>query len=784
MFSRRVWIALVLTVLISSVATAQNSSTTSPIQNGELVITNLLVNQTTQGYYLGFVVSLDKLAEPMLIKPAGRFVRVSLPPGTYTLQGIGLWDLQNKRFGNYAQGTSGATLVIRAGKVTFLPFLLQSKLLRVANSRTSIKPDIKPVRLSANALGALRAEYTADLARGSTDVLPLATPESLAQSIGQKRFSGGPLLGQYEKPFAQWAKENGIAFPGKYTDGSGDALFPRLIIDPAYRSVEVRGYLPQKGMLVINWNGESNSQIYNGGYTKQSLTSTIGGTSPVAKIAFDWFEPSGKRMSQLYFVRFDGTNSVKPGRVERTLADGTKVVIEDSLVQVITPDVAKVFSTGKIGGQPIDGALLSIFHDSFDFLYVAPANEINLPGEDGDSQKVTNDTKGVGLSLFSNPITKRLRAVIRLITPASFTEGWSLMCHELLHSWANFIIPNNTGGHWGYATAAGKLGGIEASTLQSLGNGTYRTRYFSEVHDWWLPYSKLELYLMGLLPASEVPPVTIFHGMKVIKRATSTSDEEFSAKSVTTLTIRDIIKKYGPRVPAYPNAPHAFRALAVILTPRVLSPAETLPVREALAVFSDPRPLTFGAGYNTSLNFAAATRGLGSIRFDGLIKELKSTAPPTIPPSETAELVFTNSLKNETDFNFYVGFSISFEGLPKPILIKPDGRFVQVRLKPGSYRLKGISLVRLSTGKAYYSVPNIPEVDFELKAGQPVVFPWVFLSELLGTDRSYRPRFDPRFQDSAGRAALLAEYERAVKAKSRDLLPARGVEDFFLQPGK
>jgi hypothetical protein len=103
----------------------------------------------------------------------------------------------------------------------------------------------------------------------------------------------------------------------------------------------------------------------------------------------------------------------------------------------------------------------------------------------------------------------RLRAVIHL----SMRNGPSL--HELLHAWANFIVPTGIASHWNFSSSGGgQLGAYDGNTFTDLRGGPYQASNgragstgFGTVANGGntVPYSDLELYLMGMCAADGVP---------------------------------------------------------------------------------------------------------------------------------------------------------------------------------------------------------------------------------------------------------------------------------------
>jgi hypothetical protein len=86
-------------------------------------------------------------------------------------------------------------------------------------------------------------------------------------------------------------------------------------------------------------------------------------------------------------------------------------------------------------------------------------------------------------------------------------------------------------------------------------------------------FSYLELYLMGVLPASAVPPFFILRNQR--NAGTSPDGNPMVAADKVTITIEDVIAHNGPRVPSFENAPKAYNTamVAVTLHGRQPSPA-------------------------------------------------------------------------------------------------------------------------------------------------------------------------------------------------------------------
>ncbi len=267
------------------------------------------------------------------------------------------------------------------------------------------------------------------------------------------------------------------------------------------------------------------------------------------------------------------------------------------------------------------------FRDEFDFLFIIS----NLDNREdrarpyiGASIVVRNNVRGIGKGIYpadsrSSYGSDRLLAVMHLTEREGITGGPVL--HELMHTWGNDILPD-PGGHWGFISPKGQLGGFDMADLVDLGGGRYRAGHFSPegYADQSLPYSPIELYTAGFIPPGEVPPLRIAedgawatdeNGGPVLENG----EPVFTASSFSTHTIQDIIDAEGPRVPDSANSQKSFRAGVIFLIDSS-HPA----TREQLDALSDD--ITWFTNPNnddnTNYNFYEATGGRATITMGGL----------------------------------------------------------------------------------------------------------------------------------------------------------------------
>jgi len=183
--------------------------------------------------------------------------------------------------------------------------------------------------------------------------------------------------------------------------------------------------------------------------------------------------------------------------------------------------------------------------------------------------------------------------------------------HETMHQWAVYLDASfgfdTASHHWGTAGTLGVLGGFDPDSLVDHGDGTYTVDRFELSGGTWTttPYSSIELYLMGLLAADEVEPIPVLINPVITDGSSPTT---VTVKSeLQTVTVDDIIQTHGNRMPDASSAQKEFKGAFVIVSERMLTPAELAYVDGRARALETTTP-------NEMLSFPAATRGLGSMR--------------------------------------------------------------------------------------------------------------------------------------------------------------------------
>jgi hypothetical protein len=220
--------------------------------------------------------------------------------------------------------------------------------------------------------------------------------------------------------------------------------------------------------------------------------------------------------------------------------------------------------------------LYSVFNDDFDFAAVMPGLQIFRPNGFGENVPynvlVKNDVQHIGIDIMDN--TARFGSTERLksVTYQSFSSI-AIFDHEIAHTWGaaigqslGLLSPVYTydvnQGHWNEnADMQGQLGAYFFGDGGAIGHFAYRSENL-----WRLirntttePYSPLELYVMGLIPPEEVPPIHI------LTKPDLTEQTSITAGSSRTVTIEEIMAaEGGSRLPSHEDSQKDFTMAFIV----------------------------------------------------------------------------------------------------------------------------------------------------------------------------------------------------------------------------
>ena len=255
--------------------------------------------------------------------------------------------------------------------------------------------------------------------------------------------------------------------------------------------------------------------------------------------------------------------------------------------------------------------------DDFDFLIILSVEATRPPDLFfGRSTGVQNAVEGLGGGTYKNSSAygsdERLKSIIYMPLTEYIKSGPFL--HEIMHTWGNKgFIPTTVGGHWGYASTAGQLGGFDE--LEELGGNSYRGKMngsngFGSFANGGnsIPYGNLELYLMGLIGPDELESIQVAVNPEFVSNS-----GEFTADEIVTNTAANLIAENGERIPSHINSQKAFKALTVIISTKALSQEKIEAINFNLENFS--RASAPDEKWGSTQNFWLATQGKASFDF-------------------------------------------------------------------------------------------------------------------------------------------------------------------------
>jgi len=254
----------------------------------------------------------------------------------------------------------------------------------------------------------------------------------------------------------------------------------------------------------------------------------------------------------------------------------------------------------------------SIFPDIFDFIILMPNGPIFNP--DNYSENVPyfviakNEVQNIGVPIFDDTSSFYSAGRLRGFIYHSWGYG-AILDHEIGHAWGvrlGYSLGLVEGGHWvAEADVNGQMS-LFVSTdgtvghLVDNGDGTWRVE--PENADTF-PYPPLELYVMGLIPPEDVPPVHI------LVNPDYSDPQRVTAEEVITITIDQLMAaEGGERTPLYPNAQTSFNAAFIVVSDEPFSNAEIAYYSLVSMYFSSQME---GESYLTP--FYTATGGLASL---------------------------------------------------------------------------------------------------------------------------------------------------------------------------
>jgi MYXO-CTERM domain-containing protein len=319
---------------------------------------------------------------------------------------------------------------------------------------------------------------------------------------------------------------------------------------------------------------------------------------------------------------FHPNKSFVPVRLRGSGVGGAATIQQVGEVVIIEGDEDLVSSDGMGGwgivadgnyAQQVDitNRFFEKYADEFDeIILFTTFSDTGAMGASAYEMSVQNKVKGIGRAVFDNTSfwgaeKKKLTAFVNMMRIDTYEgygvaltspDNWlyAVIGQEFGHGWLSFMSYIDANG----VKSMGLLGRDEshwASTLQAyasvLDGNEFSAApdgdgYYSVVNS-NARFSPLDLYGMGLIPASEVPP---FFLIKDAVTATGrTVNPANPIRSTTKLkgtrediTIEQVVASEGPRIPSSDNSQHGFRVAFVLLTRPGETAAQVIPTANKL----------------------------------------------------------------------------------------------------------------------------------------------------------------------------------------------------------
>ena len=355
------------------------------------------------------------------------------------------------------------------------------------------------------------------------------------------------------------------------------------------------------------------------------------------------------------------------------------VFLTSHAVNMITDNsFFQVFETSDIGVGPIAREFYRHFPDRFDFLFVFAGMPMSTTW--GAHFPVSNTTAGIGQihPVRSLEGIELLQSLIFINFENFGTVG--PVIHELAHRWGNYLDLFDRKFHWEYSDVGGVLGG-HYTEFDAVGDGRFALTGFKGSDIRGGVFSELELYLMGLISATEIQrEFRVIRDAEFIEK--DADGRDVVSGRLERVTMDDIIAAQGPRVPNYQSSPKRFTAAVIVVS--------TVPLdRECMEYFDRVSMLVSSTRDHPSA-FAAATgyratleTRLDHIRVTTAVERNTDHAPETMQLMQNAP----NPFNGRTSIAFTLPVSAHVELSIFNIAGQLVSSLTPGRLVPGAHEL-------------------------------------------------------------------------------------------------
>ncbi|MCI0338064.1 MAG: hypothetical protein L0226_10830, partial [Acidobacteria bacterium] len=308
--------------------------------------------------------------------------------------------------------------------------------------------------------------------------------------------------------------------------------------------------------------------------------------------------------------------------------------------------------------------------DVYDFVYFMTDFDFDLNGGAfAQYLSIRNDATGIGLNTFDGDTNgllgaRKIQGVLNLAniiddypdlpttrTPfvVGVNHGLSIMAQEQGHRWLSFIgfpgadprlLLGRDDGHWSYfyniestisSPAAQRVSSMEGNLWRENGNGTFTSVGMND------GYSRLDHYLIGLRPASDVADTFLIANPTTTGGRNRMSDTEVNRTiggTKQTVTIDQIVQANGARSPDSSTAQKSFRCAVILLVRE-----GTQPSAAALTKIARYR-LAWESYFSQSTDYLATINtGIADSTISRIIAAASAASfVPTLSPGEISSL--------------------------------------------------------------------------------------------------------------------------------------------------
>ncbi|MEE2787279.1 MAG: dickkopf-related protein [Myxococcota bacterium] len=253
---------------------------------------------------------------------------------------------------------------------------------------------------------------------------------------------------------------------------------------------------------------------------------------------------------------------------------------------VVIEDDGTILSSDDMDLCAAAQAFYRRFPDNRDFLFVFGQGGRQRAAQfNAYYQSYQNAVRGIGKPVFNKSNECGSAGRLLGLSNMNGTDKWKAYLAPALDLWPAGVIAHEIGHQWiaglhrpvkgnrltnpDYPQHWQPLVDTDASIMYGnnwikVGKDKFLTTSFP------IPgkFSKLDLYLMGLIPASEVKPFTVIQATSSKIKKHYASPGQSARGQAVTVTMADIQQIYGERSPSYKTARKQFRAAMILVVPK------------------------------------------------------------------------------------------------------------------------------------------------------------------------------------------------------------------------